>query len=78
LNIIYNPINDANVSEIVDLNAKFASKPFVYWDVIENRILNDRNAGKESLLVLKDVTDIVLGNEESVQADIILNACDHK
>ncbi len=78
LSVIYIPVEGEDSSGIVDLEAKFASGPFVYWDSVMNRLVEDNIAGENPLLALKDITDIVLGNGQNIRSEILVNACDHK
>jgi hypothetical protein len=75
LSIIYIPIQTANVSQLVDEN-KYFGGPYIHWDPLRNIVVS--NSSNKNTLVLKDVTDIVLENNQNVKTEILLHICNHR
>lgn len=76
MSIIYIPLPAANGSQLVDED-KYVIDDYIYWDPLRN-IPVDNSSSARNILALKDVTDIVLENDQNIKSEILLDVCNHR
>lgn len=75
MSIIYIPLPTANGTQLVDED-KYIVDDYIYWDPLKNIPVVNSTSGK-NILALKDVTDIVLENNQNIKSEILLDVCNH-